>query len=181
MARGKCCYFFIPTGREKRTEFAKKEERAAKVKDGWVWLERLPKILPLASLAAFVIGAIIVYSYLYAIDSVSLFAQVMSSPSSLVSILFILLILLIFIFAFVGNLGLACFLWRNRVQWRPCNPPCLQQKSRFEPLFRADPSWPTIKAIGRLNDLSWRLGISIRMTWATALRKDLTSSCRSNG
>ena len=79
-------------------EFAKKEERAAKVKDGWVWLERLPKILPLASLAAFVIGAIIVYSYLYAIDSVSLFAQVMSSPSSLVSILFILLILLIFIF-----------------------------------------------------------------------------------
>ena len=27
MARGKCCYFFIPTGREKRTEFAKKEGR----------------------------------------------------------------------------------------------------------------------------------------------------------
>ena len=27
MTRGKCCYFFIPTGREKRTEFAKKEGR----------------------------------------------------------------------------------------------------------------------------------------------------------
>lgn len=79
-------------------EFAKKEERAAKVKDGWVWLERLPKILPLASLAAFVIGAIIVYSYLYAIDSVSLFAQVMSSPSALASILVMFSILLIVIF-----------------------------------------------------------------------------------
>ena len=33
MARGKCCYFFIPTGREKRTEFAKKEGRFFKFVD----------------------------------------------------------------------------------------------------------------------------------------------------